>query len=255
MDSIRLSSEDRLRYGRNIALKALGEAGQIKIMQSRVLVIGAGGLGSPCALYLAAAGVGTLGIVDPDRVDLSNLQRQILYATPDVGRPKADSACEQLTALNPGVRCVKHVLRVTAANIGPLFRDYDFVLDCTDNFESKFLINDACVLAGRPFCHAGVSDFRGQIMTVAPGSACLRCLFREAPQEGVVPSTAEMGILGAVAGTLGALQAVEAVKYLAGSGECLTDRMFVLDMLSMEGRCVAVSRDPACRACGPSFQR
>ncbi|MFH0920437.1 MAG: HesA/MoeB/ThiF family protein [Fibrobacterota bacterium] len=253
MDSNRLTPDDRDRYGRNLALKELGESGQRALMRSRVLIIGAGGLGSPAALYLAAAGIGTLGLADSDRVEVSNLQRQILHATPDVGRLKADSACARLAALNPGVRCEQHVLRVTAANIAPLISGYDFVLDCTDNFTSKFLINDACVFAGKSFCHAGVSDFRGQILTYAPNHACLRCLFREAPEEGTVPTTVEVGVLGAVAGTLGALQAVEAIKFLAGAGECLLDRMYILDTLSMEGRCVGVRRDPACPACASSF--
>lgn len=246
------TEERLLRYSRNILLKDVGVAGQEKLFAAKVLVIGAGGLGSPAALYLAAAGVGTIGIADGDGVDLSNLQRQILHATADVGRPKVDSAAEKIAALNPdvAVRCHPEFLR--ADTIRAIIRDYDFVIDGTDSFAAKFLINDACVLEGIPFSHGGVLRFQGQTMTVLPGrSPCYRCVFSAPPPDDAVPTCSQAGILGAVAGMLGTIQAAEALKYITGAGWLLTGSLLTFDALDMAFRKVAVKRDPHCAACGP----
>ena len=213
-------TEERLeRYSRHILLKDVGVEGQIKIFDAKVLIIGAGGLGSPAALYLAAAGVGTIGIADADNVDLSNLQRQVIHHTSDVGKPKVESAAEKMRAINPDVEVRTYHEWVRAANIRQMIRDYDFVIDGTDNFVAKFLINDACVLERKPFSHGGILRFNGQTMTVRPGeSACYRCAFRAIPPRGVVPSCSEAGILGAVAGMLGTIQAAEALKFITRRG-------------------------------------
>lgn len=247
---MQLTNEQRERYNRQLVLDAVGEGGQQKISDASVLVIGTGGLGSPVLLYLAAAGVGTLGIADGDVVDHSNLQRQIIHSTPDVGRPKVDSAAAKLTRLNPDVRLIKHPLMAVAENIAQVIDGYDFVVEATDNFEAKFLINDACVLAGTPFSHAGVLRLSGQTMTVLPGrSACLRCLFDQPPPESVL-GAAQVGILGAVAGTLGTVQAIEALKYIIGAGELLQNRMMKLDAQQMRFTTLSVQRNPACKVCG-----
>ena len=209
-----LSSEQLERYSRHIILKEVGLKGQKKLLNAKVLIIGAGGLGSPAAMYLAAAGVGTIGIADADKVDLSNLQRQILHSTSDVGKPKVDSARETMEALNPDVHVIPHHLFVSAENIMELIEPYDFILDGTDNFAAKFLINDACVLAGKPFCHAGIIRFHGQLMTYVPGKGpCYRCVFKQPPPKDAVPTCREAGVIGAVAGIIGCMQALEAVKY------------------------------------------
>lgn len=243
---------DRLaRYSRNVLLDAVGGVGQKKLWNARVLVVGAGGLGSPAALYLAAAGIGTLGIADADVVDLSNLQRQVLHFTPDVGRPKVDSAREKITALNPDVKVQPHREFVNAENARSIIADYDFVIDGTDSFAAKFLINDACVLAGKPFSHGGVTGFRGQTMTVNPGrSACYRCVFGAPPPPAAVPTCREAGVLGAVAGLLGTIQATEALKWVLGAGTPLTDAVLTLDALEMAFRRVVVRRNPHCPVCG-----
>lgn len=248
-ESMKLTVEQRERYNRQLVLDAVGEGGQQKISDASVLVIGTGGLGSSVLLYLAAAGVGTLGIADGDIVDLSNLQRQIIHSTPDVGRAKVDSAAEKLSRLNPDVRLIKHALMAAAENITQVIDGYDFVVEATDNFEAKFLINDACVLAGTPFSHAGVLRMSGQTMTVLPGrSACLRCLFEQPP--GSIPGAAQVGILGAVAGTLGTVQATEALKYILGAGALLQNRMMKLDAQEMRFTTLSVKRNPACKVCG-----
>ncbi len=244
------TEEQIVRYSRHILLPDVGGKGQRRLQQSRVLVAGAGGLGSPAAYYLAAAGVGTLGIADGDTVDLSNLQRQILHFTPDVGAFKVDSARAKLRQLNPEVAVRTHPGRLTAANIAGILRDYDFVVEGTDNFPAKFLISDACVLLGKPFSLAGILRYCGQTMTHVPGSACYRCVCQTPPPAGSVPSCAEAGVLGAVAGMLGTIQAAEALKYLLGIGELLVDRMLFVDALTMDYTCVAVPRDPDCPACG-----
>lgn len=239
------------RYSRHIILPQVGGKGQKKILSSRVLVLGAGGLGSPAAYYLAAAGVGTLGLVDNDVVDHSNLQRQILHATPDVGTYKTTSAARKLHKLNPDCRILEYIMRVKSGNILDLIEKYDIVLDGTDNFPTRFLINDACVMAKKPLIHAGVFRFEGQAMTILPGSGpCYRCLFPEPPPPGLVPSCQEAGILGCVAGVLGTLQAVEALKLILGIGDLLVGKMLIFDALEMQFRRVTVPRNPECPVCG-----
>ncbi len=248
---MQLSKEQTERYSRNIVLPSFGEAGQLKLLASSALVIGAGGLGSPVLLYLAAAGVGTLGVVDNDMVDYSNLQRQILHATPDLGIDKTESASRKLKQLNPDCQIIQHSLRVNAENILQLIEPYDVVLDCTDNFPARFLVNDACVIAGKTMVHAGVSQFAGQAMTIVPGEGpCYRCIFSEPPPPGLIPSGKEAGILGCVAGTLGTLQAAEAIKIILGIGSPLVGKMVIYDALEMQFRRVSIPRDKDCAVCG-----
>ena len=232
-----LSDEQLERYSRHIILKGLGSKGQKKLLQSRVLIVGAGGLGSPAAMYLASAGVGTIGIVDADRVDLSNLQRQIIHSTDDIGKEKVLSAKETINELNPDVNVITYPFYLNSENILDVIKDYDFVIDGTDNFAAKFLINDACVIAEKPFCHAGILQFQGQLMTYVPGEGpCYRCIFQEPPLKGEVPSCREAGVIGVIAGVIGTLQATEAIKYLIGTGELLTGYMLTYDALKMEFR-------------------
>ncbi len=248
-----LSMEEIERYSRQIILKEVGGKGQEKLLASRVLLVGAGGLGAPAALYLAAAGVGTIGLIDADRVDVTNLQRQIAHFTPDVGTPKVESAAAKLRAINPAVKVNTYEMRATAANIVEIIRQYDFVIDGTDNFASKFLVNDACWFAEVPFSHAGILRFEGQMFTVLPGkSACYRCLFGGPPPPGMVPSCSQAGVLGGVAGVIGCLQATEAMKYLLGVGDLLENRMLVFDALAMRFREVRFRRNPKCALCGDS---
>lgn len=246
-----MNEEQIERYSRNIILKQVGGKGQEKLLQSKVLIIGAGGLGAPAALYLAAAGVGTIGLVDGDQVDLSNLQRQIIHFTQDVGSPKVDSARKKINSLNPDVEVVTYKTRVWSGNIREIIAGYDFVIDGTDNFPAKFLINDACVLQGKPFSHAGILGFDGQTITVLPGvSPCYRCLFIAPPPEGAVPSCSQAGVLGGMAGIIGTIQAVESLKYLLGLKELLTGRLLVFDALDMEFREAKINRNPDCPVCG-----
>ena len=233
------------RYSRNILLPELGVDGQKKINNGKVLVVGNGGLGSPVALYLAAAGVGTIGLMDGDVVDLSNLQRQIIHSTADVGRPKVISAKEKINRLNPDVEVITYYTRLTSENASGFIKDYDFIVDGTDNSPSKFLINDACVLAGKPFSHGGIFCFEGQTMTYVPGSACYRCLFQTPPPTGAVA-----GVLGAVAGTIGTIQAAEALKFLTGVGELLTNRLLSFDARTMRFRTIQIKRTENCPVCG-----
>ncbi len=246
------SPEETRRYSRHLILPEFGARGQKKLKASRVLVVGAGGLGSPAAMYLAAAGVGTLGLVDFDVVDLSNLQRQVLHGTPDVGRPKLDSATERLTALNPHVTLRAHPERLTAANALSLFEDYDLVLDGTDTFATRYLINDACVLTGKPNVSASVFRFEGQLSVFgAKEGPCYRCLYPEPPPPGLAPSCGEGGVLGIVPGVVGTLQATEAIKVMCGLGEPLIGRLLTFDALEMRFRQFKVKKDPACPVCGP----
>lgn len=246
-----LSEEQLRRYARHFPIPEIGPEGQEKLLRSRVLVIGAGGLGSPAALYLAAAGVGTIGLVDSDEVELSNLQRQILHGTSDLGRPKVDSAADALRELNPGVKVIPLRMSADGENLPALLADYDFVLECTDSFASKYLVNDACVRAGRPFCHAGVQGFYGQMLSWAPGQGpCFRCAFRESPASGAEPASTQAGVLGAAAGVLGCLQAAEALKFLLGAGELLTGALLTVDLLDMEFQKIPLLQDPDCPACG-----
>ena len=245
------SDKQLRRYQRHLSLREVGFKGQQKLLASKVLCVGAGGLGSPALYCLAAAGVGTIGIAEGDVVDDSNLQRQILHFTEDVGRPKLASAREKLEKINPDVKVVEHPGWLTAENALEIISQYDFVLDGTDNFPAKFLINDACVIAGKPFSHAGILRFEGQAMTVVPGkSRCYRCLFREPPPAEAVPSCAEAGVLGAIAGVMGTLQATEALKCLLGKGDLLTDRLLIFDALAMRFREIKGARDPGCAVCG-----
>jgi molybdopterin/thiamine biosynthesis adenylyltransferase len=234
-------------------LKEIGPRGQKRLLAGKVLIIGAGGLGAPAAMYLAAAGVGTLGLVDADSVDLSNLQRQIIHGTGDVGRAKVESARRTIADLNPDVEVVAFEGRAEAANIMDLVAGWDFVLDGTDNFPAKFLINDACVLSGKPFSHAGIIRFQGQLITWLPGQGpCYRCLFPAPPPPGAVPTCRQAGIIGAMAGVIGSLQAMEAVKFLTGAGRPLTGALMTYDALAMEFRKIPVSRRPSCPVCGES---
>jgi len=245
------TDEQLHRYSRNILLREIGVEGQARLCNARVLVVGAGGLGSPAAIYLAAAGVGTLGIIDHDRVDVTNLQRQILHATADIGRSKVDSAVETIGALNPDTRLEPINMTLCAENVLKIISDYDFVVDGTDNFSAKFLVNDACVIMNIPFSHGGVLGFTGQAMTVIPGrSACYRCIFRQPPPTGAVATCSEAGVLGSVAGMLGTLQATEALKYLTGAGQLLTDTLLKFDALAMRFRTVPLTRQDDCPVCG-----
>lgn len=247
-----LTTEQEERYARHIVLKEVGIAGQEKLLKGKVLIIGAGGLGSPVAMYLAAAGVGTIGIADADEVDLSNLQRQIIHQTKDRGRAKVESAKETMQAMNPDVTVHAYQMFVDASNIRELIREYDFIIDATDNFESKFLINDACVMEKKPFCHAGILRFSGQLMTYVPGEGpCYRCVFKEPPPKDAVPTGKQAGIIGSMGGVIGSLQAMEAVKYLLGVGELLTGRLLTYDALTMEFRTVKLPKDTSgCPVCG-----
>lgn len=238
------------RYSRHIILKEVGVKGQKKLLNAKVLIIGAGGLGSPAALYLAAAGVGTIGIVDADEVDLSNLQRQVIHTTNDLGKTKVKSAKETMEAINPDVTVKTYRMFVDSTNIMELIEEYDFILDCTDNFPAKFLINDACVMAGKPFCHAGIIRFQGQLMTYVPGEGpCYRCVFKNPPPKDAVPTCKQAGVIGAVAGVIGCLQAMEAIKYIIGQGDLLTGRLLTYDSLKMNFRTIKVPRDCNCAIC------
>jgi len=238
------------RYSRHILLKDVGIEGQDRILAGKILVIGAGGLGAPIALYLAAAGVGTIGVIDGDVVDLSNLQRQVIHFTPDIGLAKVDSAKAKMLAINPGITVNAIKDRVYASNIAEYIAPYDFIIDGTDNFPAKFLINDACVLAGKPFSHGGILRFNGQTFTHLPGTACYRCLFPAPPPKNAVPTCSQAGVLGAVAGMLGTIQAAEALKFLSGAGQGLTNRLQTFDALTMQFRSVAVKKQAKCPVCG-----
>lgn len=246
-----LSIDQQERYARHLMLEGVGEEGQLKLLGGSVLVIGAGGLGSPVLLYLAAAGVGRLGIADSDAVELSNLQRQIIHTTPRIGSAKALSAQAALEALNPDVRIEAHQLRVAADNIAELLTPYDFVIDATDNFESKFLINDACVTAGKPYSHGGILRFSGQTMTVIPGKTpCYRCIFPEEPVGEVAIACSKAGVLGVLPGIIGTLQATEAIKYLLGAGNLLAGRLLTYDSALMKFREIPLRKTPDCPVCG-----
>jgi len=244
-------TEDQIqRYSRHILLQDVGVEGQEKISNGKVLIIGAGGLGAPVALYLAAAGVGTIGIIDGDVVDLSNLQRQIIHFTADVNISKVQSAKEKINQLNPDVKVITYHQLLTAGNALQIIGDYDFIVDGTDNFPVKFLINDACVKAGKPFSHGGILRFEGQTITYVPGSACYRCIFHSAPPPNAVPTCSQAGVLGAIAGMLGTIQATEVLKYLTGVGDLLTNRLLTFDAKKMEFRTIKVKNTHGCAICG-----
>ena len=246
-----LSEEEKKRYARQLILKKFGEKGQLALKKSSVLVIGSGGLGSPICFYLAAAGVGHLGIADFDVVDDSNLQRQILHNTQDIGVMKVESAKNKLSALNPFIKIETFEEKVTAENIVDLINKFDFIIDGTDTFDSKYLINDACVMVGKPYSHGSVMQYDGQAMTVIPKkTACFRCVFEKKPEAGSVPNASDVGVLGAVPGIVGSLQAVEAIKYIIGEGELLTDRLLIHDSLNMIFQTVKIKRNLKCPVCG-----
>ncbi|MDR2797830.1 MAG: molybdopterin-synthase adenylyltransferase MoeB, partial [Treponema sp.] len=241
------------RYSRHIILKEVGVKGQKKLMEGRVLIIGAGGLGAPAAMYLAAAGVGTIGIADADVVDLSNLQRQIIHSTGDIGKPKVQSAKETMQGMNSDVEVVSYHEWINSTNITDIINDknYDFIIDGTDNFPIKFLINDACVIQGKPFVHGGIIRFRGQLLTYIPGKGpCYRCVFQNPPPPDKVPTCRQAGVLGVMGGVIGTLQATEALKYLLGLEGLLNGFILTYDALTMEFRKVQLAVNPHCPVCG-----
>ena len=244
-----------LRYARHVILDEVGEEGQAKLLAAKVLVIGAGGLGAPLLLYLAAAGVGTLGVIDDDDVDLTNLQRQVIHTTDRIGMPKVDSAAIAIGNLNPEIEVVTYEERLTAANALRVIADYDLVADGSDNFPTRYLVNDACFLARKPLVAGALLRFEGQLATFraheAGDNPCFRCLFPAPPPEGTVPRCDQAGILGAVAGALGTLQAAEVLKEILGLGESLNGRLLLYDALSTTFRKLKAKRDPACPLCGP----
>ena len=246
-----LTDEQIERYSRHIILKEVGAKGQRKLLNAKVLIVGAGGLGAPAAMYLAAAGVGTIGIVDADDVDLSNLQRQIIHQTADIGKAKVKSAKETINAMNPDVTVNTYREFLTSENIMDIIKDYDFIIDGTDNFPAKFLINDACVMAKKPFSHAGIIRFRGQLTTIVPGKGpCYRCIFKEPPPKDAVPTCKQAGVIGAMGGVIGSLQAMEAVKYITGVGELLVGYLLTYDALKMEFHKIKLPpRGDGCAVC------
>ena len=248
-----LTNEQLERYSRHIILKEVGGKGQKKLLSSKVLVIGTGGLGAPAAMFLAAAGVGTIGLVDFDAVELSNLQRQIIHFTKDVGKPKVLSGQETINEMNPDVKVVTYQEMVKAGNITDIIKDedYDFIIDGTDNFPAKFLINDACVRLAKPFSHAGIIRFRGQTMTYLPGKGpCYRCIFQTPPPADAVPTCKQAGVIGVMGGVIGTIQATEAIKCLLGIGRLLNGYLLTYDALTMEFRKVRIHHNKKCGICG-----
>lgn len=252
MSDLQLDPSQLDRYSRHIIMDEVGPAGQQALLDSSVLVIGAGGLGSPIIQYLAAAGVGTLGIADDDEVERSNLQRQIIHRDADIGRPKVESAAEFVAELNPDIEVEQHRTRIAPTNIESLIDGYDFVVDGTDNFETRYLVNDACTLANQPFSHGSIFRFEGQVTTFpdTEESPCYRCLFPEAPPAGMVPNCATAGVLGVLPGTVGCIQATETVKYLLGTGTLLDGRMIFYDAMDMSFDEVTIRPNPECPVCG-----
>jgi adenylyltransferase/sulfurtransferase len=247
-----LSHAELVRYARHLSLPEVGIEGQERLKAARVLLIGAGGLGSPAALYLAAAGVGTIGLVDFDAVDVTNLQRQIMHGTADVGRPKLDSARERLAGLNPHVAVEAHPVRLTSENARSLIAAYDVVVDGSDNFPTRYLVNDACVLEGKPLVYGSIFRFEGQASVFdAASGPCYRCLYPEPPPPGLVPSCAEGGVLGVLPGIIGSIQALEAIKLMLGAGESLRGRLLLVDAFRMRFRELTLRKDPECPVCGP----
>ncbi len=245
MDTI-LTDEERERYSRHLRLSEIGEQGQMLLRQARVLVVGAGGLGSPVLQYLAAAGVGTLGVVDGDKVDVSNLQRQVIHTTQAVGESKTASASRFIRALNPHVEVNEYPFFLTPDNVDAVFAGYDLVVDCTDNFSARFLVNDACVRLGKPFVHGSISQFQGQLFTHLPGTACYRCIFPDEPQPSREPVAGPLGVLP---GVIGSLQAAEVVKYITHAGSLHTDALLLFDALSMSFMRLQVRRSASCASC------
>ena len=249
----RLSNEEILRYSRHLIMPEVGMEGQLKLKQAKVLLVGTGGLGAPLGLYLAAAGVGRLGLVDFDVVDFTNLQRQVIHSTPDVGRPKLDSARDRLSALNPNIEIVTHETQLTSANALELMRDYDIIADGTDNFPTRYLVNDACVLLGKPNVYGSIFRFEGQASVFATQDGpCYRCLYPEPPPPGLVPSCAEGGVLGILPGLVGVIQATEVVKLILGNGSPLIGRLLLVDALEMKFRELKLRKNSECPICGPN---
>lgn len=250
MSQPQLSPDQLQRYARHLTLPDFGVAGQGKLAEARILLIGAGGLGSPAALYLAAAGVGTIGIVDDDLVDISNLQRQILHGTRTIGTAKTTSAVARLGDLNPDVRVVEHRERLTAQNARAIVAQYDLVLDGSDNFPTRYLVNDACIFEGKPFVYGSIYRFEGQLSLFgAPDGPCYRCLFAEPPAPELVPSCVDAGVLGVLPGIVGTLQALEAIKWITGIGHSAVGRLLLIDALALQFREIAIRRDPECVVC------
>ncbi|HOY63144.1 MAG: putative adenylyltransferase/sulfurtransferase MoeZ [bacterium ADurb.Bin236] len=246
-----MGEEARRRYARHLMLDRVGETGQAKLLSARVLVVGAGGLGSPVIFYLAAAGVGLIGAADSDVVDISNLQRQILHSTPDIGRLKTDSARDTVVALNPDVKFAPVAERITPDNVMDILSGYDIAVDACDNFHTRYLVNDACALQRKPFVHGGVFQFEGQASTFIAGKGpCYRCLFPTPPDPEIIPRGNEIGLLGVVPGTIGLIQATETVKLILGLGDSLVGRLLIYDALKMRFRELNIRRDPGCRVCG-----
>jgi len=245
------TEEQITRYSRHILLPEVGGKGQKKLSQAKIFIVGTGGLGCPVAYYLAAAGIGTIGLIDSDVVDLSNLQRQVLHHTPDVGHSKVLSAKKKIQALNPDVKVETYEGRFTSENARELISQYDIVIDGVDNFPAKFLINDACVMEGKPLIHGGILRFEGRVFTIVPHeSACYRCIFKNPPPPGVVPTCQEAGIIGVVAGIIGTVQATEAIKLILKIGRPLTDRILDFDARTTTFREIRVKRNPNCQLCG-----
>ncbi|MGZ8529520.1 MAG: molybdopterin-synthase adenylyltransferase MoeB, partial [Candidatus Binatia bacterium] len=243
--------EQLIRYSRHFLLPEVGEDGQAKLLQAKVLMVGAGGLGSPAAYYLAAAGVGTMGIIDNDVVDISNLQRQILHANDRVGMPKVESAKKTLEGLNPDVKVIPYQAKLTSENIMEILKDYDLVIDGCDNFPTRYLVNDACVLTGKPNVHGSIFQFEGQATVFYPGKGpCYRCLYPEPPPAEMAPSCAEAGVLGVLPGLIGVIEALEAMKLILGKGDSLVGRLLHFNTLTMEINTLKLRRDPSCPMCG-----
>ncbi len=246
-----LSKDEILRYSRHLIVPEVGMEGQLKLKAAKVLLVGTGGLGAPLGLYLAAAGIGRIGLVDFDVVDFTNLQRQVIHFTKDVGRPKIDSAAEKMQALNPNVEIVKHEVALSSENALGIIKDYDYVVDGTDNFPTRYLVNDACVLLGKPNVYGSIFRFEGQASIFAyAGGPCYRCLYPEPPPPGLVPSCAEGGVLGILPGTIGLIQATETVKLILGIGEPLVGRLLLYDALGMRFRELKLRKNPECPICG-----
>ncbi len=248
--ALTLTPDQVKRYSRHIIMGQVGSAGQRKLLQAKALIVGAGGLGSPSAIYLGLAGVGTIGIVDFDDVDISNLQRQILHRNDDVGKPKAQSALDTIRSYNPDVNVVLHETRLESHNAMEIIGQYDLVINGADNFASRYLVNDACYLLGKPLVDGSILIFDGQATVFIPGHGCYRCLFPSPPPPGMVPNCAEAGVLGALTGLVGSIQATEALKYFLGIGESLTSRLLLIDALEMKFREVKLRRNPNCPLCG-----
>ena len=245
-----LNNSQEERYNRHILLDGFGKEGQLRLLNARVLVVGTGGLGSPIALYLAAAGVGTLGLIDDDVVSLSNLQRQVIHATSGIDRPKVDSAKEKINDINPDVQVITYKEFLTEANAPSIIEQFDYVMDGTDNFSAKYLINDTCVSLNKPFTMGGIVRYQGELMTHIPGTACYRCLFPEPPAPEEVEKGSEIGVLGSIAGICGTLMATECIKYFIGNGELLTNALLTFDALSMQFTRFNFQKREMCKVCG-----